>query len=171
MQSFIIRGGLAAVLAIALALCIPATIKAQQAPELAAQGEWDAATTYALDDIVTSRGSTWRSKQNNNLNNVPGQTQPSTAASWELFARGFNPTGAWSNAVKYQPNDLVTRNGQTYRAKQTNLNRQPNNTTIWELLVTKGANGAVGSQGPEGPQGVQGPRRIVGHRKRAGDQL
>jgi hypothetical protein len=163
MQSFIIRGGLAAAAVIAIAAGTTPKLHAQQAvavsanPELAAQGEWDETTTYAIDDIVTARGSTWRSKRNNNVNKVPGQTQPSTATSWELFARGFNPAGAWSNAVKYQPDDLVTHNGQTYRAKITNLNKPPTNTNNWELLAAKGANGAPGAQGLQGDQGVQGP--------------
>jgi hypothetical protein len=85
MQSFIIRGGLAAAAVIAIAAGVTPELRAQQAvavsanPELAAQGEWDDTITYAIDDIVTARGSTWRSKRNNNLNKVPGQTQPSTS--------------------------------------------------------------------------------------------
>ena len=157
MQSVIIRGGLAAAAVIAIAVTATPQVRAQNAaapsanPELAAQGEWNAATTYAIDDIVTARGSTWRSKRNNNLNKVPGQTGPSTANFWELFARGFNPTGTWSNAVTYHPDDLVTHNGQTYRAKITNFNKQPTNTTRWELLVARGTDGAPGPQGPAGP--------------------
>jgi len=141
-----IRGGFAAI-AIALILVSgTAPIHAQQAalsvdPRLAAKGEWDAGTTYARDDIVTARGSSWISLRNNNLNKVPGQTQPSTATSWRLFARGFNPLGAWSNVTQYQPDDLVTRSGQTYRAKLTNTNRPPTNTTFWEVFAARGAAG------------------------------
>jgi trimeric autotransporter adhesin len=139
-------GLLTAVSALALTLAIaeaPAA-NAQEAPtlgadaELAAKGTWSAATTYAIDDIVTSRGSTWRSKRNNNLNKIPGQTQPSTATSWELFARGFNPLGAWSNATLYQPDDLVTFNGQTFRAKLTKAGSQPAANQFWQLLAQKG---------------------------------
>ena len=141
-----VRGGLLAAASVfALAIAFTSATKAQEAAalsaELAARGAWNDSTTYVIDDIVTSRGSTWRSKRNSNLNKVPGQTQPSTATSWELFARGFNPLGAWSNATKYQPDDLVTHLGQTYRARITNLNKQPTNTTNWELLAAKGAAG------------------------------
>jgi hypothetical protein len=158
MQFGIFRIGLAAVAAIALTAAFSAIsdIRAQQAAttsqrELLAKGVWSDSVTYAKDDIVTSRGSTWRSLRNNNLNKIPGQTQPSTATSWQIFARGFSPTGAWSNATKYQPDDLATSGGQTYRAKITNTNKQPTNTTNWELLAAKGAPGpnsgvAVGSQ-------------------------
>jgi hypothetical protein len=136
---------------------VTSQVNAQPAIELAAKGAWDPAATYAKDDIVTLRGSAWRSKRNDNLNKMPGQTHPSTATSWELFARGLNPLGVWSNATKYQPDDLVTRNGQTWRAKITNIHRQPLANQFWELLAQKGAQGAAGAPGPQGTQGLQGP--------------
>src|SRR4029079_19747153 len=92
----------------------------------------------------------------------PGQTQPSTAAYWQLFARGFTPTGAWSNATKYQPDALVTLAGQTYRANLTNTNKQPTNTTYWELFAAKGLTGPTGAQGPQGETGVQGAHGAAG---------
>src|SRR6476660_2985179 len=145
MKFISVRGGIiAAATIVVLGLAAAAQLRAQQAvvtPDLAAKGAWDAGTTYAKDDIVTARGSSWISLRANNLNKVPGQTQPSSAAYWRLFARGFNPAGAWSNATKYQPDDLVTRGGQTYRAKLTNTNKSTNNTTYWELLAAKGAPG------------------------------
>jgi hypothetical protein len=151
------RGLLAAGVVLALTIGFAPALEAQNptaAPDanasLAAKGEWNATTTYAMDDIVTARGSAWISLKANNKNRVPGQTSPSTANWWQLFARGFNPRGAWSNAVTYQPDELVTQNGQTYRAKLTNLNRSTTNTTIWETLAAKGATGATGPQGPPG---------------------
>jgi trimeric autotransporter adhesin len=148
MRTLVLRGLIAAIV-IAFTLGFGAAAKAQL--RVAAKGEWDAGTTYIKDDIVTARGSSWISLRNNNLNKVPGQTQPSSAAYWELFARGFNPVGAWSNATKYQPDDLVTNSGQTYRAKLTNTNRPTTNATFWELLASKGAAGATGATGPAGP--------------------
>src|SRR5688500_14003750 len=108
MKSVGIRGSVVAAIASIFGLSTGVTtpVQAQQTaalaanPELAAKGVWDPATTYVVDDLVTSRGSTWRSKRNNNLNKVPGQTSPSTATYWELFARGFNPTGEWLNSTK-----------------------------------------------------------------------
>ena len=147
MWSITIRGGLAAagLAIVVLSFGFAPQLHAQQAavvdPRLAAKGAWDSGTTYAKDDIVTARGSAWISLRANNLNKVPGQTQPSTAAYWRLFARGFNPAGAWLNTNKYQPDDLVTQNGQTYRAKITNQNRTPNHVTYWELFAAKGAPG------------------------------
>ena len=126
-------------------------------PELAAKGVWNPNTTYANEDIVTARGSTWISLKAGNKGRVPGQTTPSSAKWWQLFARGFNPLGAWSNTTMYQPDDLVTFNGQTFRAKLTKRASQPAANQFWELLAQKGASGADGAQGPQGIQGIQGP--------------
>src|SRR5688500_6396729 len=119
MKAFVVRS-LAAVFVTVPVLCTTAGVSAQPAPELAAKGAWNDSTTYVIDDLVTSRGSTWRSRRNNNTGQVPGQTSPtSTAGFWELFARGFNPTGAWLSSATYHRDDLVTRAGQTWRAKRT----------------------------------------------------
>jgi hypothetical protein len=141
-----IRGGAVAAALAAILMCAATPAPAQQSgaaenAELAAKGTWDAATTYAKDDIITARGSAWISLRANNKNRVPGQTQPSTATFWRLFARGFNPTGAWSNVTKYQPDDLATFSGQTWRAKITQTNRQPTANQFWELFAAKGAAG------------------------------
>src|SRR5690348_10699225 len=108
MQFLRIRRNVVAAIAAVLILGYSIPLDAQDAPiaanrNLAAKGVWNSSTIYAVDDIVTARGSAWISLRANNLNRVPGQTQPSTAAYWQLFARGLNPTGAWSNAAKYQP--------------------------------------------------------------------
>src|SRR5690348_9978591 len=118
---------IAAIVILGTSITGPAQDAAVADLRLAAKGAWDAGTTYAKDDIVTARGSSWISLRANNLNKVPGQTQPSSAAYWRLFARGFNPAGAWSNVTKYQPDDLVTLGGQTYRAKITNTNKNTHN--------------------------------------------
>jgi hypothetical protein len=143
---------------------------------LTPRGEWDPETAYVVDDIVTSRGSTWRAKRANR-NKVPGQTLPTTRNDWEPVAFGLNPTGAWSSNSRYHPGDLVTDDGSTWRAKRTNINRPPvRNTADWELLAAKGyagpegprgpqgQRGETGAQGPQGPQGTQGPLGPQGQR-------
>ena len=61
-----------------------------------ARGVWSPTVIYARDDLVTWRGSAWRSKHANNEGNRPGSTSPSSADDWELFAAGFNPLGPWA---------------------------------------------------------------------------
>jgi len=137
--------------------------------ELAARGEWDATTIYVADDIVAARGSTWIAKRNNK-GKVPGQTSPSTAADWQMSARGFNPLGAWSNATLYQPDDVVTFNGQTFRAKLTKRASQPAPSQFWELLAQKGAQGEQGERGDAGPRGPAGAAGAAGATGAKGDQ-
>ena len=47
---------------------------------LTSKGAWAAGVTYKIDDVVTSRGSTWRSKKNANKGNVPGASAPASTA-------------------------------------------------------------------------------------------
>jgi hypothetical protein len=95
------------------------------------KGAWSATATYAIDDLVTSLGSSWRAKTTS-LNKPPS----SNPANWEkLAAKGdqgtTGPTGA-AGAMGPQ--------GQTGPAGP------------------QGSAGATGQQGPVGPQGVAGPQ-------------
>jgi hypothetical protein len=150
------------VIAVAGALVVP-EIKAQQVSDDAdtaeidarlvdAKGAWSPNKNYLTDDLVTSRGSTWRAKRNNK-GKVPGSTQPSTAADWELFAAGFNPVGAWLGTKKYHINDLVSFQGATWRAKRTSQNKTPVAGANWQQFAARGAAGATGATGPQGPAG------------------
>jgi hypothetical protein len=151
--SNVVRG----IAAAAFLLCC--TVLADPASaELTPQGEWSPDVQYVQDDLVTSRGSTWRA-QRDNIGKVPGQTNPSTAADWEQFAAGFNPLAAWNAATTYHRNDLVTHLGSTWRAKRTSLNRLPQNRPVdWEQFAAKGDKGNTGDQGAPGLQGIQGPQ-------------
>src|SRR4051812_29016289 len=113
MQSFI-RGGVIAAAAAFLTFgyALAPDVKAQDFSEAAAsdaatpadvtpKGPWSASVSYVTDDLVTSRGSAWRAKKASK-GKVPGSTSPNNSAYWEVFAQGFNPLGAWSNATKYQ---------------------------------------------------------------------
>ncbi len=149
--------GLAA--ALLLSVCVFAVAGLGEAQALKPRGAWSASVSYALDDIVILRGSTWRSKHNSNQGKLPGQTSPtSTAADWELFASGFNPVGTWKSTATYQRNDVVlAANGAVYRALRTNLNKTPGlpaNTADWAVFVLRGATGAPGPQGAPGSTAV-----------------
>jgi hypothetical protein len=160
MQPYIKRGGLFAAIGILISVGTFAPQAAAQdeaAPHteaLTAKGAWSPAVTYRRDDIVTSRGSTWRARRVNQ-GKVPGQTQPSTTRFWEVLAAGFNPKGAWVSTKKYQRNDLVTANGSTWRARRTNRNKAPVPGPDWERFAARGAAGpntgvSAGTQGAPG---------------------
>lgn len=76
--------------------------------------------------------------------------------------------GAWNSTTAYVNDtnyiDIVTSGGNTYACKVSNTNVAVTDTSKWELLASKGAQGAkgdtgaTGSVGPKGDQGVQGPK-------------
>jgi hypothetical protein len=152
----------------ALGLPLMSEAKAQAAAaavpvlEMTPRGTWDATTNYVTDNIVTARGSTWRAKRAN-VNKLPGSTNPSTAADWEVFAAGFNPKGAWKGSDTYHANDLVVHLGATWRAKRTSTNIAPQTSVPdWQKLAAKGATGDAGAQGPKGDKGDQGNAGAAG---------
>jgi hypothetical protein len=164
MQSKFVLGGLFAAISV-FAFGVATPITAQQADalsnladarELTAKGAWKKSVTYDKDDLVTSRGSTWRSKRDNNKGNEPGSTKPNTDDDWQLFARGFNPEGAWKGSKTYHADDIVRHLGETWRAKRTSTNKTPASGANWERWATAGDDGTQGTQGPQGPQGIQG---------------
>jgi len=60
---------------------------------------------------------------------------------------GINWVGTWSSSTSYAVRDAVTYNGTSYYAIVANTNQAPPNTTYWNVLAQKGAdgNGAVSS--------------------------
>jgi hypothetical protein len=146
---------------------------AQPVPPLTPRGEWSPTTAYVENDLVTSRGSSWRAKRAN-LNKVPGSTAPSTADDWEQFAAGLNPLGPWDAVTRYHLDDLVIHLGSAWRALRTNRNKVPHNRPDdWEQFAargTRGPAGADGAQGPQGPQGIQGEAGPPGPQGAAGPQ-
>jgi Collagen triple helix repeat (20 copies) len=118
-------------------LILLAGIAGQAFAELNPRGEWDSATSYRIDDIVISRGSTWRALRNSR-NKPPGRTRPPTSVYWEELAAGYNNTGPWSDDTTYHPNDIVLHGGSAWIAKDTNRNRAPDDpryARYWSKFV------------------------------------
>jgi len=133
-----------------------------RAVDLTPRGEWKPNVDYVANDLVTLRSSAWRAKRANR-GKVPGQTAPSTAADWELFAGGLNPLGAWSPARTFQRNDLVAFQGSTFRALRTNRNKVPARSPAdWQLFAAKGAKGDKGDRGETGQTGDSGATGATG---------
>lgn len=191
------------------------TFVAQANAQLVPRGEWNSATSYVLNNVVTSRGSTYRALRPS-VGKVPGRTTPSTALDWEEMATGYNNLGPWTATIQYHPNDvvlfggsawlsiatgtnkrpdlaandafwnklvggltsrgpwnvstaykvddIVTRGGSTYRAKQDNTGLIPGPGAVasWELFAAAGAPGADGLPGATGPAGPTGPQGSTG---------
>lgn len=91
---------------------------------------------------------------------------------------GLNPQGEWEDTPEYHEDDIVTRDGSSWRAlanASANIDKDPlTNPGHWELFVSKGdegpagiagqdgAPGQTGSTGSQGPQGPQGPQGSAG---------
>lgn len=53
----------------------------------------------------------------------------------------FANRGEWVNTTQYFKKNIVTFNGQSYLAKQDNLNKIPTEALYWQLIAERGAKG------------------------------
>ncbi|HCA35942.1 MAG TPA: hypothetical protein DEP13_04790 [Gammaproteobacteria bacterium] len=77
---------------------------------LLASGAWDSATAYAVNQVVTHGGNTYRATAAT-TNNVPPN-----ASYWELLAGGYDFKGNWAATTAYKKDDAVVFQGSAYRA-------------------------------------------------------
>jgi lactate dehydrogenase-like 2-hydroxyacid dehydrogenase len=108
-------------------------------------GEWSSsAVTYYKDDVVHYQGSAWvciRQHDSNVFDDAQTFVQgeeinPSPA--WVKMADGRTFAGNWTNAVRYEPGNLVIAGGNLYicvasHVSSTNFN---SDTISWELFAT-----------------------------------
>jgi hypothetical protein len=69
---------------------------------------------------------------------------------------GLNWQGDWDLAMRYEVDDAVQFDGNTYIATAGNEGEQPDASRSWSLLAAKGEEGSQGPQGPQGPPGTSG---------------
>jgi len=68
----------------------------------------------------------------------------------------FSYVGSWNSATVYYENQVVSFNGSSWCAKQTNQNSVPATDADWYLIAAQGAQGVTGATGVQGPQGFNG---------------
>ena len=82
--------------------------------------------------------------------------------------------GPWQSNAAYAVGDLVTYQGQLYYAKAiTTTGTLPTDTSKFDLIAVKGADGIIGidgAQGEPGPQGEQGIQGVQGEQGIQGPQ-
>src|SRR5260370_865357 len=99
-----------------------------------------------------------------------------TGSQGPIGPAGLTARGPWvAGTTAYAPNDVVTDAGSTWRCKATPActpGAEPSAATNidWELLASKGNDGAQGSQGLQGPPGAQGMTGSQGAAGPAGAQ-
>lgn len=94
----------------------------------------------------------------------PGQTTVYTKVG-SCQTVSLEAVGAWKNAESYAPNDLVTYEGSTYRARiavPSNVVPGADTSKYWEVFSARGAQGAQGPQGLRGPRGIAGVDGVAG---------
>lgn len=107
------------------------------------RGTWSSATTYVVNDVVTSSGSSYiATAVNTNL------TPASNPGSWSVLAAqgstgtsgtSFTYKGTWSSATTYTARDVVTYNGSSYVAIASGSNKTPDTqTSFWSLMAAAG---------------------------------
>lgn len=79
-------------------------------------------------------------------------SQPTTGKMWVKSAgtwtylgifKALKFAGAWSGATDYTVGDVVTLSGSSYVCVLEHTNHTPPNTTYWQLLASKGTDGAA----------------------------
>lgn len=103
-------------------------------------GNYDPATSYKMNNIVSYLGSSYMAVQDC-TGQAPVVGGVLNSAYWKLTAsKGdpgavMNPRGAYSDVENYNVNDLVTYSGNTYYCLQPCTGISPENTEYWEFFV------------------------------------
>jgi hypothetical protein len=90
---------------------------------------WNSGTTYAVNDCISSGGSTWICILSH-TNQVPPN-----ATYWNMVVDGFHWKGTWNSGTAYIVNDVVSLSGTTYICILGNTNNTPPNATYWTVFV------------------------------------
>lgn len=138
---------------------------------LTARGNFNAATQYAINDVVTYTDSSV-TKVYAATSIPPVGTLPTNTSYWQYLpiegAKGDTgasgssvvPKGTYSAATSYAALDLVTLNGSSYICLQSCAGKSPDTeTSYWQLSASKGATGAKGDASSISEGGVW----ITGH--------
>jgi hypothetical protein len=72
--------------------------------------------------------------------------------------------GVYASERAYDPFDVVTWGGSTWRATAKTSEKPGDGATHWRLIVKRGNDGKTGPMGPQGPAGPRGDRGPSGPR-------
>lgn len=87
---------------------------------------------------------------------VPSRGQKGADGSNLSFA------GEWNEANSYDPDNLVSYEGEAFVCRQSVTGISPTNDAYWELVVSRGRTGDTGPTGETGAIGPQGPVGLPG---------
>lgn len=108
--------------------------------EIDHKGEWDAATSYTLNDVVRQKESSFICTNAPALNQDPfdDATQTLNSSYWAFFANGNRLVhqGDWDVATPYILHDLVTHGKHTFRCVLAHTGEDPYNESTSTLNST-----------------------------------
>jgi hypothetical protein len=134
------------------------------------RGEFNDTAIYYKNDIVSYNENLYIAKEYLFYISL---SPTENSESWDLFVpkgadgadgadgESLNWLGEWTGANS-TTNDVVSYNGSTYIATADSPGEPPTNTTYWDLLAAKGADGATGPTGAEGATGPTGAKGATG---------
>ena len=98
---------------------------------LSFEGTWNSITIYQLSDVVLYGGYSYVSKLSNNTSAVPS----TASAAWDLLTTGYRLKAEWSSLTAYKIGDVVSVGGNSFVAKQDNVNNSPTVITASDVVT------------------------------------
>lgn len=117
------------------------------------KGPWATSTSYLLYDTIESGGSGYVCVEAHTSGTFDTDL---TAGKWQVFTSkgadglGITWSGVYSEETQYAINDAVSYLGSSYICKLSSVGNAPTNTTYWDKIAEKGADG-VGTGDVLGP--------------------
>ena len=98
-------------------------------------GEYNSATNYKLNDVVTYGGKLFIALEAN-VGIDPNDPVPSGEnPTWEIISDGVKYQGAYSGSTDYTIGDIVIYGGILYIATANTNNNAPTNTSYWNIFL------------------------------------
>lgn len=100
-----------------------------------------------------------------------GRGDETVSWSREGGGAGLNLAGSWGTGSSYSAGDIVEHDGSSYVAiASVPPGAEPPDASYWQLLASRGEQGAKGDPGPPGSQGERGPPGPAGEDGEPGEK-
>lgn len=119
------------------------------------KGQYSSTVTYQMWNVVTYNYETYISKQNNNINHVPTDTnwwfKAASRGAQGIPGIGLVFRGEYNNATDYSVNHAVNYNGSIYYCILNSTGNLPTNETYWTKFLD-GVGAVIQDIPPDNPQ-------------------
>lgn len=119
------------------------------------KGQYNSTSTYQMWNVVTYNYETYISKQNNNINHVPTDTnwwfKAATRGAQGIPGIGLVFRGEYNNGTSYSVSHAVNYNGSIYYCILNTTGNLPTNQTYWTKFLD-GVGAIIQDNQPQNPQ-------------------